>query len=185
MKLREMKLGLVALALALTAPVTVSAEEGVGYLDVTVGRAEIDDFIPGWKWDAGTSFSLGAGYSFSENIAVEARYIDFGDIEDNLAPIWTLHADALVIDVVASYPLSDKVAIFAKAGFFTWNAELTEAGFGELASDDGTDMTFGAGFAVNFTGNLSSYVQFKRYAFEVEGEDLDLDDISIGLQYRF
>jgi hypothetical protein len=181
MKRMQNKFAPLAIALALSLPAVAQAQETGAYLDASVGRRDIGES----GWDNGTSFSFGAGYSFSDYISAEARYIDFGEFDDDVPPIWTLSGDAFVVDLVASYPLSDRVSIFAKLGFFSWDVELTEAGFGELASDDGTDLTYGAGFAFSFTDQFSSYLQFKRYAFEVDGEDVDLDDIGIGLQYRF
>lgn len=181
MKSMESKLALIALALTLSLPGATHAQETGAYLDASVGRSDINES----GWDNGMSFSIGGGYSFNESISVEARYIDFGEFDDDLPPVWTLSGDAFVVDLVASYPLSERISIFAKLGFFSWDAEVTEAGFGELASDDGTDFTYGAGFKLRFTDQFSSYFQFKRYAFEVDGEDLDLDDIGIGLQYRF
>jgi OmpA-OmpF porin, OOP family len=181
MKRMECKFALIAFALAFSLPAATHAQETGAYLDASIGRSDINES----GWDNGTSFSFGAGYSFNEFISAEARYIDFGEFDDDVAPVWTLSGDAFVVDLVASYPLSDRVSVFAKLGFFSWDAEVTQAGFGELASDDGTDLTYGAGLAYSFTDRFSSYFQFKRYAFEVDDEDLDLDDIGIGFQYRF
>lgn len=175
------KLVLIAIALFFSLTAVAQAERPGGYLDASVGRTDLNES----GWDNGTSFSIGAGYSFTNYISAEARYIDFGEFDDDIFPVWTLSGDAFVVDFVASYPLTPRVSMFAKLGFFAWDAEVSEEGFGELASDDGTDITYGAGVALNFTEQLSSYIQFKRYSFEVDGEDLDLDDIGIGLQYRF
>lgn len=181
MKRMENKLALIAVALSFSLTAVAQAQEEGFYLDASVGQTDINES----GWDDGTSFSLGAGYSFTKHISIEARYIDFGEFDDNAPPVWTLSGDALVVDLVASYPLTDRVSMFAKLGVFGWDAELSEDGFGELASDDGTDITYGVGVSLSFADRFSSYIQFKRYAFEVSGEDLDLDDIAIGLQYRF
>lgn len=181
MKYMENKLALTVLALFVSLTAVTHAEATGAYLDASVGRTDLNES----GWDNGTSFSVGGGYSFNDYIAAEARYIDFGEFDDDTFPVWTLSGDAFVVDFVASYPLTARVSMFAKLGFFAWDAEVSEAGFGEFASDDGTDITYGAGVTLSFTEQLSSYVQFKRFAFEVSGEDLDLDDIGIGLQYRF
>ena len=181
MKCMENKLVLMAVALSFSLTAVAHAQEAGFYIDASVGQTDINES----GWDDGTSFSVGAGYSFTQYISAEARYIDFGEFDDNDPPVWRLSGDALVVDLVASYPLTDKVSMFAKLGVFGWDAELNQDGFGELASDDGTDITYGVGVSFGFTDSFSSYIQFKRYAFEVGGEDLDLDDLAIGLQYRF
>ena len=181
MKRLESKLALIAVALCFSLTGVAHAEEGGFYLDASVGQTDINES----GWDDGTSFSIGAGYSFTKYISVEARYIDFGEFDDNDPPVWTVSGDAFVVDLVGSYPLTDRVSMFAKVGVFGWDVELTEDGFGELASDDGTDITYGVGISLSFAESFSSYIQFKRYAFDVGGEDVDLDDISIGFQYRF
>lgn len=181
MKRMENTLALIAVAISLSFTAGAQAQDEGFYIDASVGQTDINES----GWDDGTSFSFGAGYWFTQYISAEARYIDFGEFDDNAPPIWTLSGDALVVDLVASYPLTDKVSVFAKLGVFGWDAEVSEDGFGEFASDDGTDITYGVGVSLNFAERFSSYIQFKRYAFDVGGDDLDLDDIAIGLQYRF
>ncbi|MBW6509985.1 MAG: porin family protein [Desulfuromonadales bacterium] len=172
---------LFALVLVFSLAVTVYAEDSGVYIDASVGRSDINES----GFDKGTSVSFGLGYSFNEYFSTEVRYIDFGDFDDDIFPVWTISGDAFVFNIVGKYPVTDRFSVFAKLGFFAWDAEVKEQGFGKLGSDDGTDITYGAGLSFLFAEKIASYVQFQRYEFKIDGENIDLDDISVGLQYRF
>jgi len=155
----------------------VCAQDVGPYLSASVGQSDVD--LPGF--DEGTSFSLGLGYSVNKNFAVEAYYIDFGESEDNIAPVWTLSADALAFAVVGKLPFNEMVSAYAKLGFFAWDAELEEAGFGQIASDDGADLTYGLGVLLNVTEKFACFAQSQNY----ELDDVDIDNISLGIQFGF
>lgn len=154
------------------------------YLNASVGRSEVDD-IGGLSFDEGTAYTLGAGYSIIENFAVEASYIDFGEFDDGTYPNWIISGDAVMILAVAKVPVTKLFTIYGKLGFFSWDAKVTEAGWGKLASDDGTDITWAAGAMVNFTERVSVFGQYQVFDFDLEGESVDVDNTSIGLQYHF
>lgn len=154
------------------------------YLNASVGRSEVDD-IGGLSFDEGTAYTLGAGYTIIDNFAVEASYIDFGEFDDGIFPNWTISGDAIMILAVAKVPVSKLFTLYGKLGFFTWDAKVTEQGWGTLASDDDTDITWAAGALVNFTERVSVFGQYQVFDFDLEGESVDIDNASIGLQYHF
>lgn len=152
--------------------------QGVGpYLTISIGQTDVD--VP--YFDDGTSFSLGAGYSLNKNFALEASYIDFGESDDGIPPVWTLSADAVVLSVVGKIPFNPIVSGYAKLGFAAWDAEVEEDGFGQIFSDDGTDITYGLGILFNTAGQVLGFIQYQSY----ELDDIDLDNVSVGAQINF
>ncbi|NIP22801.1 MAG: outer membrane beta-barrel protein, partial [Phycisphaerae bacterium] len=120
---------------------SASAQNMGPYFNLSIGQSDVDTNIS--DFDKSTSFSLGFGYSINKNLAIEASYIDFGDAEDDITPVWTLSADALVASVIGKIPFNPMVTGYGKIGIASWDAELAEDGFGTFATDDGSDVTFG------------------------------------------
>jgi len=143
-----------------------------------IGSVPIDfdesDF--GWKILGGYLFDLPV-----LDLGVEAAYVDLG------APSFDVLGDALTIDVtglslfgLAGIELGP-VGVFGKVGMINWDAELSVSGFGEVATDDGSDPAYGIG------------VRFALGSIEIRGEYemFDVDDtddvymLSAGLVWRF
>lgn len=156
---------------------TVYAQGTGPYFTASIGQSDVD--VPGF--DKGTSFSLGGGYSFNQNFAAEISYIDLGDSEDDIAPVWTISADGLLMNVVGKAPFNEKVSGFAKLGMFAWDATLDEAGTGQIDSDDGTDLFYGIG--IMFNANEKMTLNFQYLMFELD--DVDVDNISVGINVGF
>lgn len=146
-----------------------------GYVGATLGQADLD--LQGF--DDPTSYSVFGGYRFGKYIAIEGSYIDFGDADDDIEPIWNIDASGFDASVLAIFPVTETFELFAKVGATTWDAELTEAGYGKIEDADGTDVSYGAGLAVNFTDNFGAFAQFVRV------NDIDVNNYSIGLKFVF
>ncbi len=149
------------------------------YLNFSLGQTGVDPDIS--DFDEDTSYSLGFGFSFNRNFALEVSYIDFGDLKDDIPPVWTLSGDAVTACVIGKIPLNPVAAVYGKLGFAAWDAELKEAGFGTFFKDDGTDLTIGLGLLLHATDNVSAFVQYQMYEFD----DLDVDNVSAGIQIGF
>lgn len=118
--------------------------------------------------DDDTTIKILGGYQVNRNIAAELAYgmlYDKGGVE---ITAWELSG-------IYSFPLGNKFSVFGRLGFAMWDAE------GGGASDDGTDLLFGAGVQYDFTPKLGIRGQWTRY--DVADEDADL--FSIGVIYRF
>lgn len=146
-----------------------------GYLGGSVGQADLD--LP--DFEDPTSFSVFGGYRFNKYIAIEGSYIDFGDADDDIEPIWTIDASGFDASVLVIWPITDRFEIYGRVGATAWEAELSEAGYGKLEDDDGTDLSYGAGFAFNFTEHVGAFAQFVRV------NDIDVDNLSIGVKFSF
>ena len=148
-----------------------------GYFGGSIGQTDIDTS----GFDDGDSYSIAAGYRVSKNFAVEVSYIDLGESEDNIAPVWTIESDGFNFSAVGIIPVNDKIELFGKVGMFMWDASLDEAGTGELVSDDGTDLSLGLGATANLTDQFS--VVFEYQQFDIDGDDVT--NISIGARFNF
>lgn len=159
----------------LIASATVHAEGG--YFGVSIGQTEVD--ITGF--DDGDSVSITGGYRVNKNFAIEATYIDFGESEDDEPPIWTIEADGFNFSAVGIIPVSEKVEVFGKVGMLMWDATLEEAGFGELASDDGNDISLGFGVSAMLADQIGVVFEYQKFDFD----DDDVTNLSIGARLKF
>jgi opacity protein-like surface antigen len=157
--------------------ITTSLANASGYIGASDGQADIDES----GFDNSTSFSLTGGYKFTDNFAIEVSYIDLGDSDDDIAPVWTVEADGFDFSVVGILPVSEKVDLFAKVGAFMWDATIDEEGFGEIASDDGTDLSYGLGAAFKLNENFNVSLQYQMFDLD----DTDVSNISLGVGYNF
>ncbi len=166
---------LAASILALSA----SLSHAQGYIGASVGLSDIDTDIS--DFDDGTSIAVTGGYKFLENFALEASYINFGDAEDNFVPVWTLEADGFNFAAVGIIPVNEQIELFAKVGMFMWDYSLNEAGYGEFFSDDGNDLSYGFGAAVNLTEQFGLLIEYQKF----ELDELDVSNISFGARFNF
>ncbi len=128
-----------------------------------------------------TTVEIYLGNRFNENIAVEFNYIDLGESEDGIPPVWTLSGDSVGVGLRLFAPLSKQVELSGRVGVHSWNLELSEAGFGTIFEDDGTDLFYGVGVNLGLASNLGLGAHYTVYDFD---ED-DASVLSFNLQFRF
>lgn len=153
------------------------------FLGISVGQTDWDGY------DDSSSFSLLGGYRFSERLALEAAYTDFGDISvDELGVIGTLEGDGYRASVVGIFPASDNVELFAKLGFMAWDLDVSGCVSGVgcgAGSEDGNDIIFSVGVNYLASENVAINLEFERLDAELLGASGDFDTISIGASYAF
>lgn len=168
-----MKKHLLAIAIACSA----ASAFGNPYIGANIGQADYD--IGGF--DDPTSWTILAGYNINEYFAAEISYTDFGEADDDITPIWTIDADAVAAALVATYPINEKFGVFAKLGAISWDATLEEQGYGEIASDDGTDLLYG--FGLRYA--ISPAVDIVGQYLIADVDEDDISNLTIGLNYNF
>ena len=99
--------------------------------------------------------------------------------------MWTLSADAFELSVVGSYALGEKASLTGIFGVSMWDASVHEEGFGTLGGTDGTDILYGVGLDYVMNEAMSLVFQFKDYDIAIDGIDVDLSNISLGIKYQF
>jgi opacity protein-like surface antigen len=192
--------------------VTVNAQDSVGgYIGGELGSFSYDEDLslvsPGTALDdSSTSLKLFGGYRFSDYLGVEADWRTIDDLEISesffIPDVGTLtttigaEVDALTIRVLGYAPLSWG-SFFYGGGYFDYDADvhlrarlqggpLPGPGPGPGADFDLTDSTSDSG------GTAIIGVQWEfdslniRFNYEwFNFEDADVEQIGIGLAYRF
>lgn len=125
-----------------------------------------------------------AGMKFNEYLGAEIGYLNFdeaNDIDQNA------EVDGFTFAGIVSAPLHERISVYAKGGWFTWDAEVKAELplVGTLSEDyDGSDWFYGAGVKVGLLENLDLRVEYERFDIEDDIEP-KLDVASASLQLAF
>lgn len=138
--------------------------------------------------DSSTGLKAFAGYRFNRWFGLEGTYWNFGDFEEDFAPMVPggeadVGVDGLGLSGVFYLPwFGDQVDLFAKLGYYDFDQELvTDDVVVDTNEPDG--FTGGLGFRSMITRNLA----FRGDAdwFDVSDPGADLWAISVGIEYLF
>lgn len=136
-----------------------------------VGATNCDDEDTGWK--------IFGGYDLTENFALEAAWVDMGEISASAPGVSvSAEADGFTFAVKGTLPLNDQFGIFGKLGLISW--EMEGGGVASGLDDDGTDAMYGIGAQYMFTEQFGVVGEWEFYDTDDEAELL-----SIGALVRF
>lgn len=164
---------LLLLCLLLLSPRALLAENEVyGGVGLGYGTVEID--VPIGTFEGASILTkLTLGGHFTDYFAVEAGYVWFGKVDDNVRSDPTLPAANRSVDttgydlfVLGAWPLDPDLLVYGKLGFIGWDAKVRDANADLSGNLDGTDLAWGLGF--DFRGTDSWRVR-------VEAEFFDMD----------
>jgi OOP family OmpA-OmpF porin len=167
-------------------PVIANAETPETYIGVGYGqyKFEFDDD------DIDTDFSdnrdLGKiyiGANFNEMFGIELSYLDFDKASD---AGFDADIEGLSLAGTLSFPISDHFSVFAKAGWFAWEADISgSVGPLTVSNDiDGDDLFYGVGLKIGLVDNPDLRIEYDRY--ELDGSiDPELDVASVAVQLVF
>ena len=173
MRIKGLAAGLLSASAILTMPAQ-AADNGI-YLGGSVGYSQLSEDI--LDLDA-TGFKLIGGWRFIDWLAVEANYVDFGSMSEDLGTDeLRLDADGYSLSALAFLPVGP-VDLFARVGAFKWDVSL-RTDFDRL-SDDGTDLVWGGGVQFR-VWSLSIRGEYERY--DLDGADTDM--FSLGATWTF
>ncbi len=181
MKNMKISLGVSGLLLVLSASAQAETAWRFGISGARV-NVEVDDALD----DNATGWSVFAGFEFNKFVAVEAGYLDAGEVKEEVLPGGVVAADnsALFGSVLGSLPLGDSPAsVFARAGVLSWKSDQEGRVEGDVVISgeaDGTDPYFGAGVAATIDGALLR----AEYAV-AELDDSDITMIGLSIVWRF
>ena len=180
------KAAVIALVSTLAAaPLTASADSGF-FFGGSVGAATLDDNIDTFALDTdSTSFRLNAGWQFSDFLAIEAGYHDFGKFDESLdlggvLSDVNLRADGYTLGATANIPLGANLSLLGRAGAFIWEGDARVDGL-RIEGFDDENLYYGAGADFKVSDKFSLIGDWTRY----ELDDTESDVISIGFRYRF
>lgn len=201
-------------AVVLAAASTSAMAENT-YVFGDVGRSNIDTGLSSdanFKVDeSDTSYKIGIGYQVNQYFSVEAGYADLGEttLSTNAPYSEVIYGSNVTIDgkfgldaagffvgAKGSYPVTNEIGVYAKAGLIAWESDLsysgsvtvdgdTLTGSGSEEASDGTDPYIGLGASYSINDNLSVQGEWSRYMLDFEGEDADIDVFSVGVAYAF
>jgi OOP family OmpA-OmpF porin len=153
------------------------------YLGGAITQARFDDenFSLDDVDDEDNSWKVIGGYRFMENFAVEASYIDFGEMSARLLTgtgPFSAEAKGFAAFAVGLIPVP-YVDLFAKVGAAQIDAETS--GLPANFDDDTTEFAYGAGAQWRWR-NLAVRAEYEKFDTDIIG---DLDLISVGATYTF
>ena len=176
----------IALAAVMAAsPLTALADSGF-FVGGSIGAATLDDDIDTFALDTDSNaFRLTAGWQFSDFLALEAGYHDFGKFDEqlDLGGILSdvdIRADGYTLGLTTSIPLGSNLSLFGRAGAFIWEGDARVDGL-RIEGFDDENLYYGAGADFKVTKRLSLLGDWTRY----ELDDTESDVISVGFRYRF
>lgn len=200
---------LASVIVALLAVASLSpAQAGGIYYGGSIGQSTADvnstdvggSGLSGTADDSDRFWKVFTGYKFSQYLAVEATWEDLGQFSASalfIDPLGLLpngdvsavsESDGYSISTLGTFPVSDKLKIFAKLGYLFWDVETIVAftGFGLPdsivgSSNDGQDMILGAGLVWDYTGPGQLRVEYEQADVEEDG----VGTISAGLSFKF
>jgi OOP family OmpA-OmpF porin len=148
---------------------------------ITQARFDDDNFSLSDVDDEDNSWKIIGGYRFHENFAVEANYVDFGELSAQQltgnAP-FTAEARGITAFAVGLIPVP-YVDLFAKVG--AARIDTKTRGLLSDFDDDTTEFAYGAGAQWRWR-NLAVRAEYEKFDTDIIG---DLDLISVGATYTF
>lgn len=164
---------LVALLLLLSG-VSVKADEQESYpyyLGFGVGGSAADEDCDYYYYSNSdcdgqdTSFKFYAGKRLYENLGFEVTYLDLGKLDNDRGQLTTTaETTGFNFSLLGIIPFDDFGYLYGKAGFMAWQTDYTriDTGGKTTSDDDGTDFTYGIGFAFLFQKKYELRLEFER-----------------------
>lgn len=162
-----------AAALAIVTSSSFAADKPFFYAGADVGSTKIDGLS-----DRQTSFGGFVGYSFNQNIAVEAGYRRLADFDlfvgNNTSVGVTL--DQTAVSAIGTLPLGSGFNVFGRLGYNRVNATGSTSGFQAADSTSGVLYGIGAGYA--FSPTVSARLELQK-------PSSDSTNVSVGVSFKF
>jgi OOP family OmpA-OmpF porin len=162
-----------AAALAFLPPALTVADDGL-FVAASVGSANLSEDFDGFDVDAdSTAYRATAGWRFSDYLAVEVGYQNFGRFDQTVdvagAPTRvSLKADGFTLGGIVILPLGNRWSLFARGGAFFWDGDADINGVTAATPED-SNLYLGAGVRLTLSA---------RWSLTADGSRYELDDTS-------
>lgn len=163
------------MGVALLAPVAAMAQGW--YAGGGLGDTDLEEL-----GNSDTSFKLFGGYRFSDRLALEAAYTDYGDFSEG--PV-RAEAEALSLSAVGSLPLNSQWSLFARGGLARTSTDVRAGSFHDSDDDFSLAVAFGASWLVAPRVELRAEYELVDNVSFGGADDSDIETIGIGAAYRF
>jgi len=138
--------------------------------------------------DEDSLYGLKAGYQFSDALAIQAGYFDFGEFGDNDSA----ELKGVNLSLRLTFPITERIGLYGKLGAFSASFDVDTLNDSE--SYDEVDPLVGIGADYEFTDSWTGFVEYNRYSPDIdeddfpdqfEGDNPDFDTTQIGVRYLF
>ncbi len=162
------RIGACLCLLTLLAVTGVHADD---YLDTYFGfgigfaSADSDCDSEGFNCDGeDTAIKLYAGRRFHENLSIELALQDFGKLKNEDGSVTrTADTRGLNLSLHGIIPLDQFGYFYGKVGMIAWQADYRSSDLpGQQIDDDGTDLSYGIGFAFTFDRKYDLRIEYER-----------------------
>jgi len=148
-------------------------------------KGEFSESIEGFDLDfdgSDVGFKVFGKYMFNDNWGLEVGYVDFGTPSDTFLGV-DIDVDLWGYDafLIGSFPVSESVDLFGKAGMADLEAEISSPGFGSDSADE-TDLAVGIGAKFHTSDTFSILAEWEW--FDVEDTDA-VWILSLGIEVGF
>lgn len=171
------------------------------YASGNIGQSEYKlDGLSGSESD--TTFSLGGGYKFNDNWAIEVNFRDLGAFGfsyredfgggDYVSESLEFSHSTLEASVVGSYPINETTSIYGRLGFgdlevdidykYSERFEGEPFSASESASESKNKTMFGFGLRHNLNESVGVRAEYNLYD---EWEGVEISFATVGLVYQF
>jgi hypothetical protein len=129
-------------------------------------------------------FYVGASAGETSTDDIELRDLEdgsmlTGDVDDSDTAV-----NGYDVSVLGILPIHPRVKLFARAGYYAWEREITiqNSAFGTFSEDDdGEDSVIGAGGSFRLGAGVDLRVEYEEF----DVDDITIEVISGGLTWRF
>lgn len=160
-----------------TSSMAVCAQDRQAYTSFSTGQSSYSDSF----FQNSTSFELSYGQEISDHFYGEVGLISFGEAEYDIGfgEFGTLETVGVNLSFVGSFPVSDKLSLYAKLGYLTWASTIETDNISE--DIDGSDISYGFGTQYNATESVSIFTEYRAFALD----SATLYNYNVGMAIRF
>lgn len=168
----------IAVLLSVVAVPAIAGE----YVGVRAGQAKtnIDNAI--LTKDSPTAWGVFGGYAFNSVIAVEAEYLNLGEVKGVAGG---LESRGYSLSGVGSFPFNDQFSLFGKVGYAMISSKINNPV--PKPDADSKAVTYGLGGQFNVTPSLGIRLGWDRYNIDDSSVSVkgNVSMVSIGGVFKF
>lgn len=178
----------------------------IGFADTNVSQTDVDRFFQQSNLaansiavdDNDSTWSAFVGYQFNTYFALELGYLDLGERSvdftgsstdrdaffDSVEHIYPQSAEGATINLVGSYPLTERLKLSGKLGYFDWRGNYrTNEGNNQVGRDRISDQDLWYGVELNYrlADHWQAYGSFSRVKLSRDKNNV----IALGIRYYF
>jgi hypothetical protein len=171
----------------------------VGYGDNDYPGSNQDGSVTGVRADENdTVFSISGGYRFTDNVAIQAAYHDFGNSEFSgtssggpsweAGPVSALHdADGWELGVLGRWPVSDRWYVLGFVGYLFWESKETfvETSGISVLEESGSDVSYALGVEYDVGMRDRFFYRFMGAHHQVGDFGYNINSASAEIVYVF